>query len=140
MTYAVDVKVLEEQWSRRIAAYSDTGENLICSVWADEALTGWVLYVPSPVIAEFKGSQALAVSLASWMMIKALSDETVTPFRIVAKGKTMVVKGYLPHIALKHAIRCGADDRTNILIPLSGMKPVVEDTSKPYHGKERKKR
>lgn len=141
MGYPQDVKLMEEQWSRRIATYSNAGEDVICSVWAEEALTGWVLYNGSPVIQEFRESKCLAIPLASWVMIKVLADETATPFRIVSKGRNLIQRGYLPHVGLLNTVRQGADDRVNVLIPLSGFKLVeAAKENNPYHGKERKKK
>ena len=141
MTYPEDVKLMEEQWSRRIAVYSEVGEDVICSVWAEEALTGWLLYNGSPVIQEFNGEKCLTIPLASWIMVKHLGDETATPFRIVSKGHNLIQRGYLPHIGLKNPVRQGADDRVNVLIPLSDFNKVqATEEDQPYHGKERKKR
>lgn len=118
MAYPEDVKRMESQWGRKVHGYSAVKEGLLCSVWAEDALTGWVLYIPSPIIQEFEGKKCLAVPLGSWLSLKALGNETVTPFRVVSKGKNLIAKAFLPHVDLKHAVRQGAEDNVNILMPI----------------------
>ena len=135
MGYPEDIAVLEKQWGRRLAAYFDVGDDVICSVWADDALTGWVLYIESPVIQDFNGDKCVAVSLTSWQSLKALGNDTVTPFRVVAKGKNLIAKAFQPHVDLKHAVRAGAEDRINVLIPIGEFKVVGDSAEETYKGK-----
>ena len=76
------------------------------------------------MIQDFKDEKCLAVSFAAWVVIKNLADETATPFRIVSKGKNLIAKPYMPHVALKHAVREGLAGRVNILIPVKGFAVV----------------
>jgi hypothetical protein len=124
MSYPEDVKHMEKQWSRMITAYLDFTDEIICSVWADDALTGWVLYIDSPIIQDFDGKKSLAITLEAWLKLKSLGNETVTPVRVVAKGRNLIAKAFLPHVDLKHAVRQGADDRVNILMPIEEFKIV----------------
>jgi len=111
---------LSAAWKRQIVSYSEP----IHAVYADEALTGWVAILESPKIASYNGMKCVLVPLSIWVMLKTLGAETVTPFRIVAKGKSIIAKGFMPHTGLKYAVRNTAEG-TCLHIPVEDFEGVV---------------
>ena len=110
---------LEQKWGRTIYPYTEN----ICAMYAKDALTGWVLLLMSPTMVEFNGTKCIGVSVAAWVMLKTLGSETVTPFRIVAKGKGLVEKAFMPHTGLKYAVR-DVEGTPVVHIPVSDFKSV----------------
>jgi hypothetical protein len=98
---AQDVALLSSTWKRQIMAYNDT----ILSVMADEALTGFVIYIEKPVVEEFNRLKCVCVPLASWVMAHTLASQTVTPFRVAARGNNLIIKAFNPHTGLKYPVR-----------------------------------
>jgi hypothetical protein len=107
-------------WKRSLNEYI---ENIYC-VYADEALTGFVLIVDKPIIGQFNNQQTLLIPLSQWVMLKTLADVTVTPVRIVAVGKKVIVGAWRPHSGLKYAIRNEASGPAMVHIPLEDLKPL----------------
>lgn len=114
-----DIKALEKAWSRTITPYSHN----IYTLYLDGALTGFLLLITEPEMVPFNGEKCVAVNLVDWMVLKALGDATVTPVRVVAKGKGLVAKGFMPHVGLKHAIR-DHDGSATLHIPVGEFKSV----------------
>lgn len=110
---------LSAAWKRQMVAYNES----IYAVYADEALTGWAHIIEAPVIGKFKGEQCLLISLATWIMLKTLASETVTPFRIAAKGKNIIVGAWQGITGLKYAVR-NTEHGAMMHIPLSELKPL----------------
>lgn len=108
-------------WKRALVPYD--GGDLYC-VYADEALTGWALIVDEPNIGNFNNQKTLMIPFATWVLIKTLASESVTPFRIVAKGKGLIAGAWRPHTGLKYAIRNEASGPASVHIPLEDLKPV----------------
>ena len=114
------IEKLEKKWKRQIKLYIEPN---IFALYADEALTGWALVIDEPTIKEFNGMKCVAVYLPMWIMIKTLGAETVTPFRVIAKGKGLIEKAFMPHTGLKYAVR-DVDGSPRIHIPIEDFKSV----------------
>lgn len=96
------VEKLSRKWKRSIEFYVDPS---LFALYAEEALTGWVLVIDEPVIRNFDNKKCVTLPLSVWILLKTLGSETVTPFRIVAKGKGLIEKAFMPHTGLKYAVR-----------------------------------
>ena len=114
------IEKLSKKWKREFALYVEPN---IFAMYAEEALTGWALIIDEPNIQKFNGKPCVAVYLQAWVMIKTLAHETVTPFRVVAKGKGLIEKPFMPHTGLKYAIR-NFSGNPRILIPVEDFKSV----------------
>jgi len=91
----------------------------IFAVYADEALTGWIGLIMAPWMGEFKNQPCVLVPLTMWMHVKQHAAETVTPFRIVLKGKkSIIAKAWVGLTGLKYAVRNTAHGAC-LHIPLS---------------------
>jgi len=112
---------LSVAWKRALSIYIEP--DIYC-IYADEALTGFALLIDTPVIGEFDRQKTLLVPLSQWIMVKTLASETVTPFRIVAVGKSVIVGAWRPHTGLKYAIRNEASGPAMVHIPLADLKPL----------------
>lgn len=113
---------LAAAWKRQFVIFSVGPPDVYC-MYADEALTGFVAIISEPKIEKFKGSPCVLVPLASWVMVKTLASETVTPFRIVAQGKDTIEKAFRPHTGLKYAIR-NTELGAAMLIPVEDFNKV----------------
>lgn len=114
-----DIQKLEKAWSRTITPYSGN----IHSLYLEGALTGFLLLITDPVMVPFNDQKCVGVNLEDWIKLKALGDATITPVRIVAKGKGLVAKGFMPHVGLKHAVR-DHDGAAMLHIPVAEFKPA----------------
>ena len=106
-------------WKRQLVSYNES----IHLVYADEALTGFAALIDDPKIGEINGEKALLVPLPLWIMLKTLAAETVTPFRIAAKGKKIIVGAWMAVTGLKYAVR-HTEYGAMVHIPLTEFKPL----------------
>jgi len=115
------VEKLEKAWGRNASRYSPN----IYGLYADQALTGWVLLITEPVMAPgVEGEKCLAVDLKDWITLKTLGDTTITPFRVVAQGRGLIAKAFMPHVGLKYAVRETDEEVHSMLMPLEDFKSV----------------
>lgn len=114
---------LAAKWGRQLVPYTDTNDGFIHCVYANEALTGFAEIILEPKIGTFNDSKCLLVHLSTWMMLNALANQTATPFRIVAKGKTLIAAAWRPLTGLKYAIR-NTEHGAMLHIPITEFKPV----------------
>jgi len=110
---------LAAAWKRQLVRYNES----IHAVYSDEALTGWAALITEPRIGTFKGTPCLIVSLPLWIMLKTLASETVTPFRIAAQGKNIIVGAWQGITGLKYAIR-NTEWGACLHIPLTDFEPL----------------
>ena len=113
------LKVLEDAWKRKIRQYS----GMISALYLEDGLTGFVLYVDPPVIEKFNGLPCVCVNLVDWLNVRQLGNATVTPFRIVAKGKGLIAKAFAPHTGLKYPVR-DVDGIARVHIPVEDFSSV----------------
>lgn len=116
------IGTLSGKFRRAFVPYME-GEYPVYCVYAEEALTGFVLISDPPKIGEFKGDKCVLIPLSSWIIMTTLADRTVTPFRIVAVGKSIIVGAWRPHTGLKYAIR-NTEHGAMLHIPISEFKEV----------------
>jgi len=116
------VGTLGAAWKRQFIAFSDGPPAIFC-MYLEEALTGFACIIANPVIEEFKNEKCVAIPLASWVMIKTIATETVTPFRIVAQGTNIISKAFMPHTGLKFPVR-NTSLGAALLIPVVDFKKV----------------
>lgn len=110
---------LSAAWGRQIVLFMEGGDDSsIHVVYAQEAVTGWLSFHEKPTVAEFNDVKCVCVPIARWMMVKALAADTVTPFRIVARGKKIIEKAFMPHTGLKYAVR-NIDGMPQVMIPIA---------------------
>lgn len=109
-------------WKRAFQPYMP--DSSIYAIYLEEALTGFVHVIDQPIIGEFKGQKTVMVPLSVWMLLKHLGSDTVTPFRIVAQGKSVIVGAWQPHTGLKYAVRNEALSPCTVHIPISEFKPL----------------
>ena len=114
-----DIKKLEKAWSRTITPYTRS----IYSLYLEGALTGFLLLITDPVMVPFNDQKCVGVNLEDWITLKGLGDATATPVRVVAKGRGLVAKGFMPHVGLKHAVR-DVDGTAMLHIPVVEFKPA----------------
>lgn len=124
---AEDMAKLALESKRQLGMYSNGAEISILAMYLDEALTGWAAYIEKPEIGEFKNIKCVCVPLSTWVLIKTLGAETVTPFRVVARGKNLIIKGFMPHTGLKYAVR-EIGGTPKIMIPIEDFS-VVKNSS-----------
>lgn len=120
MTDSIE-ETLQKKWGRTLVEYIPGFD--IYTLYKQEALTGWVLILPAPMMVEFNDIKCIGVNLSEWIMIKHLGHETVTPFRVVAKGKGLVEKAFMPHTGLKYAVR-NVEGTPVVHIPVEDFKSV----------------
>ena len=114
------IQKIEKAWSRKTVPYS----SIMYALMLEDCLTGFFLLLDQPAIGVDKDKKAcVCVNLEDWISIKRVADETATPFRIVAQGKTMIAKGFLPHIGLTHPVR-NVDGELMVFVPIEEMKRV----------------
>ena len=115
---------LAASWKRQLVSHAKEINGVeIFAVYADEALTGWVGLIMKPWIGSFNNQKCLLMPLAMWIHLKVHATETVTPFRIVLKGKGIVVMGWQAISGLKYAIR-NTEHGACLHIPLADFKAV----------------
>jgi hypothetical protein len=95
----------------------------IFAVYMDEALTGWLGLVMKPWIGQFENKKCVLFPINMWLHLKAHAAETVTPFRIALKGKSIVVAAWQAISGLKYAVR-NTEHGACLHIPLSEFKPL----------------
>lgn len=117
------IQKIENKWKRRLVMYAKP--NIYC-VYVDEiVLTGFVVLLLEPQIVDFNESKCVGVNLSDWVMAKYLAAETVTPFRIVAQGKGLIEKAFMPHTGLKYAVRgVGVEGTPVVHIPVADFNSV----------------
>ncbi len=98
------IQKMENTWKRRLELYAEP--HLYCAYAEEVVLTGWILLLTEPRIVDFNDKKCIGVDLSDWVMAKHLAAETVTPFRVVAQGKGLVQKAFMPHTGLKYPVRC----------------------------------
>lgn len=115
-------KKLGAAWKRSLEIYI-VGPPDIFAMYLDNALTGWVALIEKPQIGTFNEKKCVLVELSSWIMLKEFGATTVTPFRIVAQGKNLIAKGFMPHTGLKYPIR-SVDGKPQVHIPIEDFDSV----------------
>jgi hypothetical protein len=115
-------KTLGAAWKRDLQIFVP-GPPDVYAMYLDEALTGFVAVIPEPKIATFNNMKCVLVGLSSWIMLKEFGAATVTPFRVVAKGKGLIEKGFMPHTGLKYPVR-SVDKMPFVHIPIEDFKSV----------------
>lgn len=110
---------LAAKWSRQLTPYADS----IHALYADEALTGFAELILKPNIGEFQNQKCVLVPLSTWVMLTTLAEKTVTPFRIVAVGKGIIVGAWRSHTGLKYAVR-NTEHGACLHIPISEFKEL----------------
>jgi len=113
---------LADKWNRQLILYSVGPPDIYC-LYADEALTGFVAIINKPKIETFESKTCVSVPYATWVMIHTLATMSVTPFRIVAQGKSIIAKGFRPHTGLKFPIR-NTELGCTMLIPVEDFTAV----------------
>ncbi len=113
------VEQIEKAWGRKAEQYS----GIIYALYSEQALTGWFLLSEEPVIQTFLDKKCVCINLYDWIMIKELGATTVTPFRIVAKGKGLIAKAFQPHTGLKYTVR-SVDGVAMMFIPVGDFDSV----------------
>lgn len=108
-------------WKRAFLPYAAMED--LYALYLDDALTGFAFVIDKPTIGEFGGEKCILITLAQWQILRHLSADTVTPFRIVAQGKSTVVGAWQAHTGLKYAIRNTGLSPCTIHIPVSDFKP-----------------
>jgi len=97
---------LAAKWGRQFVPYSAGDEDypMYC-VYAEEALTGFIVVTDPPKIGEFRDEKCVLFPLPIWLMLTFQAAQTVTPFRIVAVGKKIIVGAWPSHTGMKYAAR-----------------------------------
>ena len=113
------IKVLEKKWKRKLSPYSGN----IYALYLEEALTGFVLYIDPPAIQKFNGLPCVCINLEEWLKVRGLGNATVTPFRVLAKGKGLIAKAFLPSTGLKFPVR-DVDGAAMVHIPVEDFASV----------------
>lgn len=111
-------------WKRAFLPYPYSGYDELHAVYLDEALTGFAFLIEKPSIGEFNGEKCVLVPLSLWMHLKNLANTTVTPFRLVAVGKDVIVGAWQAHSGLKYAVRNAAIGPCTVHIPISEFKTL----------------
>ena len=110
-------------WKRQFLPYN-IGMDDLYALYLDEGLTGFAVILDAPTIGEFKGEKCVLIPLSAWIILKNLANTTVTPFRIVCQGKSVVVGAWQAHSGLKYAVRNHATGACTVHIPVSEFKPL----------------
>jgi len=111
-------------WKRQLVSHAKESSGVeIYAVYADEALTGWMGLIMKPWIGTYEGTKCLLIPIAMWIHLKVHAIETVTPFRIVLKGKGLVAKAWIGITGLKYAVR-NTEHGACLHIPLSEFEAV----------------
>lgn len=125
------IGTLASAWKRQLVSHAREANGVeMFAVYANEALTGWVGLIMKPWIGKYENKPCLLMPLASWMHLKAHSVETVTPFRIVLKGKGIISKGWKPISGLKYAVR-NTEYGACLHIPLTEFRPLGNTNEPP---------
>lgn len=95
---------LSASWGRQLADHP-TSDGFFYCVYKEEALTGFAMIADPPLIGDFNGEKCVLVPLSAWIAIHTLASHTVTPFRLVAVGNSILVGAWRPHEGLKYAVR-----------------------------------
>ena len=112
-------------WKRQLTQYDvPVFEQDLFAVYLQEALTGFAYIIDRPTIGNFNGQQCVLVPLHIWKLLKDLAATTVTPFRIVAIGKGIIVGAWQAHTGLKYAVRNDAMNPCTVHIPIADFKPL----------------
>jgi hypothetical protein len=111
--------VLTEQWKRELKPH--VGD--IYALYLEDGLTGFVLYADPPVIQKFNGMPCVCVSLTDWLKVRELGNATVTPFRVLAKGKGLIAKAFAPSTGLKYPVR-DVSGEARVFIPVEDFDSV----------------
>lgn len=121
------IGTLAGAWSRQLVSHAKEANGVeIYAVYASEALTGWVGLIMNPWIGKYENKPCLLMPIASWMHLKAHAAETVTPFRLVLKGKGIVTKAWMGLTGLKYAVR-NTQYGACMHIPLTEFEPIKKD-------------
>lgn len=118
------IGTLSAAWKRQFVI-TNPGPPDLFAMYSDEALTGWALILQEPKIETFNNMKCVIIPLTSWIMAKTYASETVTPFRIVAKGKNLIEKPFRPHTGLKYAVR-NTELGAGMLIPVEDFNVVKQ--------------
>ena len=113
---------LGDAWKRSLQVFS-VGPPDIYTMYLEGALTGFVAIINKPIIGEFDGRKCVLVDLSSWILLKNLGASTVTPFRVVAQGRNLIEKGFMPHTGLKYPVR-SHNKMPYVHIPVEDFKSV----------------
>jgi hypothetical protein len=113
---------LSKKWNRAFEIFI-VGPPDIFAMYLDEKLTGWAAITERPIIDKFNGDKCVLIPLSMWMMLKSMAADTVTPFRIVAKGNGLIEKAFIAHTGLKYAVR-SHDGAPHVFIPVKDFKNV----------------
>lgn len=111
-------------WKRQLVSHAKEINGVeMFAVYADEALTGWAGLIMKPWIGAYEGDKCLLMPIASWMHLKQHAAETVAPFIIVLKGRTLVYKAWASITGLKFAVR-NTSHGACLHIPLTEFKVI----------------
>jgi len=120
------VATLAGAFHRQLVSHAKEANGVeIFSVYADEALTGWLGLVMKPWIGEIDRKPCLLFPFPMWLHLKAHAVETVTPFRIALKGKGIVVGAWKPISGLKYRVR-NTEHGACLHIPLTEFAPLED--------------
>jgi len=118
------VATLAGAFKRQLVSHAaETNGVEMFAVYLEEALTGWMGLVMKPWIGEVGRKPCLLFPLAMWLHLKAHAIETITPFRIALKGKSIIVGAWKPISGLKYRVR-NTEHGACLHIPLSEFKPL----------------
>ena len=118
------IATLAGAWKRQLVSHAAEANGIeMFAVYAEEGLTGWMGLVMKPWIGEFEHKKCLLFPLPMWIHLKAHAAETVTPFRIALKGKSIVVGAWQAITGLKYAVR-NTEHGACLHIPLTEFKPL----------------
>ncbi|KKN76170.1 hypothetical protein LCGC14_0373650 [marine sediment metagenome] len=114
-------------WRRQLVSHAQEANGVeLFAVYKDEALMGWMGLIMKPWIGEFNNNKCLLMPFGMWIHLKAHAAETVTPFRIVLKGKGLVAKAWIGITGLKYAVR-NTKYGACLHIPLTEFKSVDKE-------------
>ena len=118
------VATLTGAFKRQLVSHArETNGVEIFAVYLEEGLTGWMGLVMNPWIGEYERKKCLLFPLPMWLHLKAHAMETVTPFRIALKGKSIIVGAWQPISGLKYAVR-NTEHGACLHIPLTEFKAL----------------
>lgn len=95
---------LAAKWGRQLTPYL-TSDDPVYGVFSDEALTGFACILDPPKIGEFRNEKCVLLPLARWLLLNYHASNTVTPFRVVAVGESVIVAAWRPLTGMKYAAR-----------------------------------
>lgn len=125
---AKDVAAFEKAFGRKLVHYAGDDPMIfaIYHVQSDQPLTGFLLYLPEPMVdhTETHKQPSVCFPIASWIMAKSHSDETVTPTLVLARGKRdLIYNTWLPHTGLKYPVR-DVEGIPYVYVPVEDFKKV----------------